>query len=449
VKINPTSKYISKNYYFLNFAFITTTLFILIAGNWSINNNKESLKRVYSFRLFSRGHFQVINANTKAMNFLNLGFKNKNQDQLIEGISHLETSLGFIYSLKSELEMENIKSNLDKYVPIYEALITQYESVIDKELTSSEDLVRKKINKELLHLNKQFGFEESNFWIKRAIEFEDIRKRNKLFTTLYWILVASISFGIIILIYLSSERSKLEREIESQKIQMVSNSRLAALGQFSASVAHEINNPLTVILWRIKSLKKKFLSNDTSSISIKEIQSIEDNSKRIDSIIKGIKTLSKNADSDDFDEIQVGEIQRQLEDILTPKLDLLDMEYQFTSSCLEAKVSIKEVQIIQVLVNLINNSIDAISELTHKWVYVNSYIDDNNVIFTITDSGDGIPKKIRAQLFDLFFTTKSKENKGTGIGLALASQIIKSHNGSLSYNPNSQNTQFVITIPIS
>ena len=230
---------------------------------------------------------------------------------------------------------------------------------------------------------------------------------------------------------------------------MVSNSRLAALGQFSASVAHEINNPLTVILWRLRSLKKKSTRREIDLDSLREIQSIEDNSKRIDSIIKGIKTLSKNADSDKLDHVKISDIREQLEDILTPKLELLEMEYQFVSNCLEATISVREIQIIQVLVNLINNSVDAISDLTHKWVHINSYIEDKNVIFTITDSGNGIPKDIRSQLFDLFFTTKSRENKGTGIGLALASQIIKSHNGTLNYNPNSDNTQFVIAIPIS
>lgn len=434
---------------FINIAFVISSLFVLVAGNWSIKNNEDSLKRVYSFRLFSRGHFQVINANTKAMNYLNLGFKNKNQDQLVEGLTHLETSLGFIYSLISELKLENLHSSLDKFIPVYEELIKKYETLLDRDLNAKDDLLRLEIDKELTALNQKFGFKESSFWGQRAIEFENIRNRNKIFQTLYWILIASITLGIIILQYLSSERKKMENELEVQRIQMVSNSRLAALGQFSASVAHEINNPLTVILWRIKALKKKSETKNYDATTLKEFQSIEDNSKRINSIILGIKTLSKNADSDQFDHITIRNIKKQLEDILSPKLDLLEMEYQFESSCFDLSVSVKEVQIIQVLVNLINNSIDAISDLTHKWVHISSYQENKNIVFTITDSGAGIPKKIRSQLFDLFFTTKSKNNEGTGIGLAMASQIIKAHNGTLNYNSNSKNTQFIITIPVS
>ncbi|WP_127717354.1 sensor histidine kinase [Halobacteriovorax sp. HLS] len=449
MKSLSSSNHLKKNYFFLNIAFILSALFIFIGGNWSINTNKESLQRVYSFRLFSRGHFQVITANTKAMNFLNLGFKNSNQEQLVEGITHLETSLGFIYSLQSELDMDNVNSDLDKLIPRFEALIELYETLLDRKLNSSDNAIREEINVELTELNKIFGHAESNFWIKRAKEFENIRRRNVLFERIYWILVGSFTLGVVILVYLTQERAKLENELENQKIQMVSNSRLAALGQFSASVAHEINNPLTVILWRLKSLRGKAQERGLDQRSLKELQSIEDNSNRIDNIIKGIKTLSYNADSDKFSKISIQDIKTQLEDILTPKLELLEMNYQFTSTCFERTILAREVQIIQVLVNLINNSVDAISSLPQKWVNINSYTENQNVVFTITDSGDGIPKENRNQLFDLFFTTKSKENKGTGIGLALASQIIKNHKGSLTYNASCKNTQFIIRIPLA
>ena len=232
MNLNPASKYLSRNYFFLNIAFILVALFIIFAGNWSINNNKTSLKRVYSFRLFSRGHFQVINANTKAINYLNLGFMNSDQDQLIEGITHLETSLGFIYSLMSELEMEKINSNLIEFVPVYEDLIKQYESIIDKKLTKSDHLIRKNINRKLIELNKTFGFEESRFWIERATEFENIRKRNVLFETLYWIFVVSISLGIAMLVYFSIERSKLEKELEAQRYKWFQTQGLQHLGSF-------------------------------------------------------------------------------------------------------------------------------------------------------------------------------------------------------------------------
>jgi signal transduction histidine kinase len=429
-------------------ALILTALFIIAAGRWTITNNSESLKRVYSFRLFSRGHFQVINANTKAMHFLESGISNRNLEELETGYSHLETSLGFIRSLQSELEIAHLKNDLQGLQPRYEELIAKYETMLDRPINKGDIKIKDEIITSLIDLNQQFGFAESEFWKTRAYDFDKIRQRNELIITIYWVVVVSIVISLALIIYFSIERTKLEEELEIQRIQTVSNSRLAALGQFSASVAHEINNPLTVILWRLKSLKKKFNIDQTDQKLKKEIESIEINSLRIDKIIKGIKTLSKNTESDKYEKISVKEIGEQLEDILAPKVELLELEYSFESSCPDAEILVKEVQLIQVLVNLINNSVDAIESLTHKWIHINSYVEKSQVVFTITDSGDGIPKKIRSQLFELFFTTKSKDNKGTGIGLAMAAQIIKDHNGSLVYNPKSQNTQFVISIPV-
>ena len=70
-----------------------------------------------------------------------------------------------------------------------------------------------------------------------------------------------------------------------------------------------------------------------------------------------------------------------------------------------------------------------------------------NFEISVTDSGPGIPKKLQPHLFNLFFTTKSKSKENSGIGLSLSHQIIKDHNGALTYNAKSENTQFLITIP--
>ena len=437
----------SKKTWILNLVFMFMATLIVVTGKWAITSNKKSLKRVYSFRLFSRGHFQVINANTKAMHFLDQGYSSKNIDLLEEGISHLETSLGFIRSLRSELEIQSLAHELTQFIPQYKKLIADYEEILEGKFTPRETKIKNALITKLIGLNKHFGFQESKFWKDRAYDFEEVRERNNMISTIYAVVVFAMAVSLFLILYYSHESRKMEEKLESQRVLTVTSSRLAALGQFSASVAHEINNPLTVILWRLKSLRKKFDLVEKDIKLQKEIESIEINSMRIDKIIKGIKTLSKNTESDTFQKVRIESIKEQLEDILSPKIEQLEFDYSFESDFLNLEILAKEVQIIQVMVNLINNSIDAIENLEQKWIKVHAYLDKSQIFFTITDSGNGIDKEIRSQLFELFFTTKLKENKGTGIGLAMATQIIKDHNGTLTYNHKASNTQFIITLP--
>jgi len=443
-----SKKYLLQNYILICSVFLSTGLLIAFLGHWTISINNDSLKRVYSFRLFSRGHFQIINANAKALYFLNLGAMHEDEENLEIGFSHLGTAKGFLLSLNSEMYLNSLERISEKYLSEYDELISSYEIILDEDL-KKDNLERvNDISKRLVVISKHFGFSESEFWKKRAYDFEEIRLQNKIIEKIYWSLLTFFFLGLLILIYYSLEKRKLEVALNQQRIQNISSSRLAALGQFSAGVAHEINNPLTVILWRLKSIQKKYMNQDQFSEISKDIDSIEVNSKRIDKIIKGIKTLTKNAEKDSFEKVTVRSIKEQLEDILVPKVDLGNFKYEFISDSLESEVSMREVQIIQVLINLINNSIDAIEDLEDRWIKIESFTKDNSLIYTVTDSGNGIPKKDQAQLFKLFFTTKSVNKKGTGIGLTLSAQIIKDHQGSLSYNSSSLNTQFVIKLPL-
>ncbi len=106
-------------------------------------------------------------------------------------------------------------------------------------------------------------------------------------------------------------------------------------------------------------------------------------------------------------------------------------------------------QISQVLLNLLNNSFDAIEERAEKWIRVRFEINSNKkiLIIKVTDSGDGIPNEIVHKMMNPFFTTKDI-GKGTGLGLSISKGIIEEHGGHLIYNAQSKNTEFVVELPI-
>ena len=104
------------------------------------------------------------------------------------------------------------------------------------------------------------------------------------------------------------------------------------------------------------------------------------------------------------------------------------------------------VQISQVILNFLNNSMDAISELTDKWIKLVVDEDYKGVTLKCIDSGNGIPDAIREKLFQPFFTTKAV-GKGTGLGLSISQGIIKAHGAKLHLDEESKNTCFVISFP--
>lgn len=105
-------------------------------------------------------------------------------------------------------------------------------------------------------------------------------------------------------------------------------------------------------------------------------------------------------------------------------------------------------EISQVLLNLLNNSIDAIENLDKRWIKIKSIVDAGHVEISVTDSGGRIPAENQDKLMQPFFTTKAI-GKGTGLGLSVSRGIILSHGGQFFLDTNCMNTRFVIHLPKS
>ena len=104
-------------------------------------------------------------------------------------------------------------------------------------------------------------------------------------------------------------------------------------------------------------------------------------------------------------------------------------------------------EIVQVLLNLLNNAYDAISESSEKWIKVELKKEPKSIAIWVTDSGGGIPTEVQKKIMQPFFTTK-EVGKGTGLGLSISRGIIESHHGQLILDTSSANTCFIIKLPI-
>ena len=105
-------------------------------------------------------------------------------------------------------------------------------------------------------------------------------------------------------------------------------------------------------------------------------------------------------------------------------------------------------ELIQVLVNLINNAADAVVHQKNAWVCIDATFSGNSVCkIRVTDSGEGIPDGLRSKVLLPYFTTKSK-GKGTGLGLSISKTIVEAHSGRLYVAEGTENTQFVVELPL-
>ncbi len=238
-------------------------------------------------------------------------------------------------------------------------------------------------------------------------------------------------------------------ELEALRASQISMSKLSALGEMAAGVAHEINNPLAIIKNLSSQMNEMLAENDFNRGLFQEMtQKIEKTSDRIAKIVRGLRTFSRNGSKDEFQNVNIKHIveetialckERFANNRIILTLDEIPADLIFNG---------RETEISQVILNLLNNAYDAIEVLPEKWVKISVFDQPTTIEIRVTDSGKGIPESERQKVFQPFYTTK-EIGKGTGLGLSVSIGIIKAHGGDLSIDGNYPNTCFVIQLPKS
>lgn len=252
-------------------------------------------------------------------------------------------------------------------------------------------------------------------------------------------------------IAIDTTREKLlEKEVDLARAQAFASSKLATLGEMAGGIAHEINNPLTIINSYNKKLRQMVeteIFDRDKFIKMHDI--ISKTIIRITKIINGLRVISRDSSHEERDFCK-------LADIVNDTLDLC--RERFKNSGIEIQIDLEEeiyqtvincyrVQLSQVFVNLLLNAFDAVERLPSPWVKITCASKDDKLEICFIDSGDGIPEDIRDKILNPFFTTK-EIGKGTGLGLSLSNSVIKNHGGEFKIDSESKHTCFVVTLPI-
>ena len=230
---------------------------------------------------------------------------------------------------------------------------------------------------------------------------------------------------------------------------MIQSSKMASLGEMSAGVSHEINNPLAIIqgsaFRAIQNLSDAANRRDEVE---GDLNRIIQNCDRIARIVRGLRAFSRSVEHEPF-------MPTPLATVVEDVLNLAHERFKSQNISLHielgapAIIDCRPVQLGQVLMNLLNNAFDAVSEgpKTSRDIWVHAKVVGENIQIAVEDSGVGIPKAVQERILEPFFTTKAV-GKGTGLGLSISKGIIESHNGRLWLDTQSKKTRFVIEIPI-
>lgn len=254
--------------------------------------------------------------------------------------------------------------------------------------------------------------------------------------------------GKILILTDVTNTKKIEREREVLQQQMLNAAKLATLGEMVGNIAHEINNPLTVVLGNSNLMKKMVDKNEIDCERMKfYIKRIQKTVGRINDIIRGLRVISKNSEEMPFKKVKLKSLIMDTVSLCVDRytyeevgLFVCDIDDEFELVCRKTEIS-------QVLLNLLSNAFDAVCELGEKWVRINvDVVDAERVEISVTDSGVGVPVEIRNDIFKPYFTTKGTRN-GTGLGLSISHGLINRHHGTLRIDVDSSNTCFVMTLP--
>lgn len=234
-------------------------------------------------------------------------------------------------------------------------------------------------------------------------------------------------------------------QLSNLQEELVQSGKLAALGQLSAGIAHEINQPLSAI--------RHYTHNSSLLLEKGNLKEAQDNlkqitllTKRIVSTITQLKSLAKEQIENEI----VVDVQKAIDNAII----VLSGHKILSTTTLELNLVEEEVfvyadpiQLEQVIVNLLTNALDAVVDIAEKRISIESNIDEDTVNIIVSDNGKGIPEELKNQVFDTFFTTK-RRGQNLGLGLSISYNIVKNFGGKLSIDTElEEGCSFCINLP--
>lgn len=247
----------------------------------------------------------------------------------------------------------------------------------------------------------------------------------------------------------------LTERLKTNFAELSTTSKFVALGEMAAGIAHEINNPLTVIMGKAAMLDKAISQSDKNLVRDSSIKIIE----MVHRITRTIHALRVYARSGDADAVGVESVQTIINstlDICLERLRLASIHIEVIIDPADAVIIARPVQISQILMNLMNNAHDALMAADkendtpippdEKWIRIQVSENSTHVLICVENGGPRIRNDVAERLFEPFFTTKPS-GVGTGLGLTISRRLADANGAVLRFDPTSPFTRFVLEFP--
>lgn len=372
-------------------------------------------------------------------------------NKLVEGIRIGKTGFAFILNKEAEFQTRERLEVVSSHAP-YIAYLNSADMLLDRVSVVEK---RNDFGKKCIYVMTSLKDGE---WLlalqqDQADAFSDLYHARKLALMIF--LLGGL--GIVATTFVLSKRmvrriERADREKEMMNEQVIEAGKLASLGELAAGIAHEINNPVAIMVeeagW-IEDLleEKEFQSSENLEEFGRSLKQIRQQGARCKEITHKLLSFARKTDPK-VQDVQLNEL---LEEVVglsgqSARYSGVKIITNLAQDLPRVNVSPSEMQ--QIFLNLINNALDAMDKNGGQ-IEITSRAQDHYVVVDIADTGRGIPEANLARIFDPFFTTKPV-GKGTGLGLSICYGIIKKMRGEISVNSAvGIGTTFHVRIPLS
>lgn len=371
-------------------------------------------------------------------------------NNIVENIQVGKTGFAFIFNRNGKLQT---KSGSD-IVPDKKIVVKLLKHSIANQNNITVIETRDILGKKKIYVST---FLKNHNWI--MVFQQDASDAFSEFTQTLRLSLLMILFGslaIIVTALILAKRmvkriARTDKEKEQMNEQLIQAGKLASLGELAAGIAHEINNPVAIMLeeagWIDDLLEEEEFQNSSNLQEIKRaINQIRTQGRRCKQITHKLLSFARKTDPA-MQEVQINDLINELVAFSTKRAKYANITIttDLGPNLPYVKASPSELQ--QVFLNLINNALDAM-EKNGGILSIKTRLEDNYIKVEVSDTGPGIPEANLKRIFDPFFTTKPV-GKGTGLGLSICYGIIKKSGGDIKVTSTvGKGTTFIVTLPI-
>jgi two-component system NtrC family sensor kinase len=391
-------------------------------------------------------------------------------NSLVENIRIGKTGLAFIVNRQGEFQTNAplaARQNIRKHVDLLSQSFRPGFPPEDQGNTEGTDRLRKNKNDQhpvtTIERDPQRGGEyisvstplKNGEWLlvyqqDAADAFADLYRARKL--ALVILLVGGLS--IVSMAFILSNRMikrvvRADREKEMMNEQIIEAGKLASVGELAAGIAHEINNPVAIMVeeagWIEDLLREDGTCEDPAEVR-RALKQIKNQGVRCKQITHKLLSFARKTDPE-LRQVQLNELIEEVLALSEQRVKYSNVKLNLNLAAHLPEVYVSPSEFEQVLLNLVNNALDAMTPEGGN-LEITTRVDGRHVVVDVADTGQGIPKANLARIFDPFFTTKPV-GKGTGLGLSICYGIIKKMEGEISVNSAvGLGTTFHVRLPL-